>query len=100
MIYFCIAQTWLYKLEFVYKKIRKDVFIDSHKWPDMVKDWNCFLTKIKELKLYIIEFNENSVMKAKDYLVNYTIEMEKRRAIIVITYNKYTFFANDGIQKA
>ena len=66
----CTAQTWLRKLRFVYKKVDKDVFIDSYERPDMVKDRNCFLTKIEELKPYMVEFNEDGAMKAKDYLVD------------------------------
>lgn len=34
----------------------------------MVEDWNNFLTKIKNLKLYIIEFEEDKKMKSKVYL--------------------------------
>ena len=33
-----IAQTWLFKLGFVYKEVCKDVFVDGHKLPDMVED--------------------------------------------------------------
>ena len=65
----------------------------------MIEDQNCFLTKIVELKPYIVEFNENGAMKAKDYPVNYIVGEEKCRLIIVITYDECTFFANDGIQK-
>lgn len=62
-----------------------------------MKDQNCFLTKIEKHKLYIIKFNKDSVMKTKYYLVNYKIEEKKRLLIIIITYNQYTFFANNGI---
>ena len=75
------------------------MFIDDHEWPDMVEDWNRFLTKIKELKPYMVEFNKNGAIKAQDYLVNCAVRREKRYPIIVITHNKYTFFANDGIWK-
>lgn len=64
-----------------------------------MEDQNCFLTKIKKLKLYIIKFNKDSIIKAKDYLVNCIIRCENYHLIIVITYDEYTFFANDGVQK-
>lgn len=64
-----------------------------------MKDQNSFLTKIKKLKLYIVKFNENNIIKAKNYLINYIIKDKKRYLIIIITYNEYIFFINDKIQK-
>lgn len=66
----------------------------------MVEDQNYFLIKIEELKLYMIEFNKDSTIKAKDYPIDYAVESEKRRLIILITYNECTFSANDRVQKA
>ncbi len=80
--------------------MHKDIFIDSHEQPDVIEDRNCFLTKIEELKLYIFKFNKNGAIKVKNYLVNCTVEKEKRCLIIIITHDKCTFFANDRIQKA
>ena len=90
------ARAWLRKLGFVYKEVRKDVFIDGHERPDVVEDWNCFLTKMEELKPYMIEFNENSAMKAKNYPDDCAVGGEERRPIIVITHDECTFSANDG----
>ena len=100
VIYFCIAQILLRKLGFVYKEVRKDVFIDGYEQPDMMEDQNCILIKIEKLKPYMIEFNEDGVMKTKDYPVNYKVGGEKRCPIILIIHNKCTFFANNGIRKA
>ena len=47
--------------------MRKDVFIDGHKRLDVVEDRNNFLTKIEDLKLYMVEFEEDGKMKPKDY---------------------------------
>lgn len=81
----------------MYKKICKNIFINGHKQLDMVKDQNCFLTKIKKLKLYIVEFNKDGAIKMKDYLVNCKIRGKKCCLIIIITYNKYIFYANNKI---
>lgn len=75
------------------------MFIDDHEQPNMVEDQNCFLIKIEELKLYIIEFNKDSTIKAKDYPVDCAIGEKKHYPIIVITYNEYTFSANNRIWK-
>lgn len=76
------------------------MFIDSHERPNMVKDQNCFLTRMEKLKLYMVEFNEDVTMKAKDYPVNWAVRGEECCPIIVITHDKYTFSINDGIWKA
>lgn len=39
----------------------------------MVENWNHFLTQIEELKLYIVEFDKNGVIKAKKYPINYIV---------------------------
>lgn len=96
----CTVQTWLRKLGFVYKKMCKDVFIDSYEWPDVMEDQNCFLIKIEELKPYMVEFNENGTMKVKDYLVDCAVRGEECRTIIIITHDECTFSRNDGVQKA
>lgn len=83
----------------MYKEIFKDMFIDSHKWSDKGEDWNYFLTKIEELKLYIVEFNENSAMKVKNYLIDYIVRGEKCCSINVIIHDGYIFSVNDGTQK-
>ena len=80
--------------------MRKDIFIEGHERPDVVEDQNRFLTKIEELKSYMVEFNEDGVMKAKDYPVDCIVEDEECRPIIIINHNEYIFFANNGVQKA
>lgn len=47
----------------------------------------------------MVEFNENGGLKTKNNLVNCVVEDEKHRLIIIITYNKYTFFVNNEVQK-
>ena len=61
------ASNWLQKLSYQYKNIYKDVFIDRYKQPDIVGDCKIFLEKIEKLKLYTVEFDNNSIIKAKVY---------------------------------
>lgn len=100
VIYSRTAQKWLCKLGYKYKDIHKDVFINGHEQQDVVKDYKVFLNKIEKLKLYIVEFDKNGIMKSKAYLLNCAVGDNYRQPIIVITHNKCTFFANNGIQKA
>ena len=62
----------------MYKDVEKDVFVDGHKQFDIIENRIHFLKKMKELKLYIVEFNENSTMKPKVYPFDCGIEGENR----------------------
>ena len=66
----------------------------------MIEDQERFLKIMKELELYLIEFEEDSTMKTKNYLSNCKVGGDKRQPIIVITYDKCTFSSNHGIHKA
>ena len=55
---------------------------------------------MKELQLYFVKFEENDAIKKKIYLFNCAIYGPNCHPIIVISYNKSIFFANNTIQKA
>lgn len=48
----------------------------------------------------MIEFDKNSTMKLKAYLLDYAIDGENKQLIIIITYDECTFSANDDVKKA
>lgn len=93
------AQRWLYKLGYEYKDVHKDVLIDGYEKSDIIEDRKVFLNKIEELKPYIVEFDEDGVIKPKVCPFDCAIEGNNQQLLIVITHNKYTFFTNDRIQK-
>lgn len=93
------ARNWLHKQEYEYKDVCKDVFIDEHKWSDVIEDWKNFLQKVEELKPYIVEFDENGAMKSKIYPADCAVGKINRQPVIVITHDKYIFLANNRIQK-
>lgn len=76
------------------------MFVDGHKRPDVVEDRNLFLTQMEELKLYIVEFDDDGAMKAKEYPVDCIVGVDECQPIIVITRDECTFSANDGVRKA
>lgn len=78
------------------KHVRKDIFVDQYKQLDVVEDCVNFLKKMEELKLYMIEFKEDST---KIFLLDCIVEDENWQHIIMIIYDKCTFFANDSIWK-
>lgn len=65
-----IAWTWLRKLGYIYQDLHKNVFVDGHKQPDVVEDCANFLKRIEELKPYIVEYNQDRVIKPKMYPSN------------------------------
>lgn len=73
------------------------MFVDRYKWPDVIEDQNLFVTQIEELKSYMVEFNENGAIKAKKYPVDCIVRDNKCQIIIVITHDKYIFFANNKV---
>ena len=94
------TRKWLYKLGYEYKDVYKDVFINGHEQSDVVEDCKVFLNKMKELKPYIVEFDEDGAIKPKVYSLDCVVGGNDWRSIIVITHNECTFSANDRIRKA
>lgn len=55
---------------------------------------------MEELKPYIVEFNQDRVVKPRVYSSNYIIRAENCWPVVIITYNKCNFFVNNKIWKA
>lgn len=51
--------------------MKKYVFIEGHKFFDIIKDWEKFLKIMKKFELYLLGFNIYSIIKAKNYFLNY-----------------------------
>lgn len=73
------------------------MFINRYKQLDIVKDHKIFLNKIEELKLYIVEFDKDGIIKSKVYPLEYIVKSKDQKPIIVITYNKCICSTNNGI---
>lgn len=58
----------------------------------MVKDYKKFLSTIKNLDTYLVKFEEDKLMKTKEYPDNYVVRGDKYYFVIIITHNKYIFF--------
>lgn len=67
---------------------------------NIVEDHLNILKEMKELKLYIVEYNKNGTIKLKTYFPDCTIDGENKQLIIMITHDKYSFFANNSLKKA
>lgn len=54
--------------------MHKDLFINKYKKLNIFKNYKIFLNKMKELKLYKVEFDKNSAVKPKTYFSNCVFE--------------------------
>lgn len=62
----------------------------------MIKYRKLFLNKIKSLFSYLAEFSEDKSMLPKKYSNNCAIGSLNQRPIIMITYDKSSFSANNS----
>lgn len=85
VIYLYTAQRWLNKLNYKYKDVRKDVFVDKYKQSNIVKDCKNFPKKMKKLKSYMVEFKEDETIKPKIYLPDCIVRKDNCYLIIMIT---------------
>ena len=98
-IKFKTMRKWLHKLEFEYKDVNKNVFVNGHKRPNVVDNCEKFLNTMKDLEPYLVEFEEDGSIKIKNYPDNCAIRGDIHCFVIVITHDKCTFSANNGIRK-
>ena len=80
--------------------MKKDIVVNEYEQPDVVKDQEHFLKKMEELKLYLVELEEDNIMKAKNYSSDCKIGDNQYQQIILIIYDESTFLSNDIICKA
>lgn len=84
-------------LDFEYKNVYRNTFIDRYKQLNIVKNHKVFLNGKKEIKFYIIKFDKNNIIRPKVYLLYCKIKYNYWQSIIVIINKKYIFFINDRI---
>lgn len=94
-----IVRRWLHQLGYSWHDVCKRVFINRHERLDMVEYRNKFLSEMKALKPYLVEFEEDSSIKSKVYPENCTVRGLEKRPVILITHDESTFNANDGCRQ-
>lgn len=71
------------------------MFFSGHKRKDVVEYRNPFLVEIKAYLLYFVKFSKDASILPKKYPNNCIVRRADRSSIIMITYNKIIFSAND-----
>ena len=77
--------------------MRKNIFVDGHEQSDIIENHKNSLQKMEELKPYIVEFEENGIMKLKIYPSYCAIGGNNWWPIIVITHDEYILSVNNKI---
>lgn len=58
----------------------------------MIEDHANFLKVIKDLKSYMVKFEEDKTIKPKVYINNFMVKCLNQLFVIAIIYNEYIFF--------
>lgn len=74
--------------------------VPAEKQPNVIEDRQKKILKMEELKLYLVEFNEDSIIKEKTYPANCIVNSSDCQPVIVNTYDVFIFFTNNRIRKA
>ena len=90
------ARKQLNCLGYKWEKVQKGVFLNRHERKNVLKYRKTFLSEIKSLLPYFVEFFDNGSILSKAYFDNCAIERSDQRPIIMITHNESKFFTNNG----
>ena len=93
------ARKWLNRLGYKWNEVQKEVFFDGHEQKDVVEYRETFLDEMKLLLPYFVEFSDDGSILPKTYSEDCALGGPSWRPIIMITYDKNTFSANDDQQK-
>ena len=75
------------------------MFFDGHERKDVVEYRETFLSEMKSLLPYFVEFSDNGSILSKVYPDDCAVRGSDQRPIIMITHDESTFSANDGRRK-
>lgn len=87
---------WLHRLGFDWREVKKGVFVDGHERPDVIQYRQEFVSTIRQLLPYFVEFNADGTMKEKSYPPDCSVGGQGQKPIIAITHDESVFSANDG----
>ena len=73
------------------------MFLNGYERSDVIEDCRQFLTVIKKMESYLVEFKEDGIIKDKNYSLDCIVRGEDYCPVIVITHDKCIFSVNDSI---
>ncbi|RIA84841.1 hypothetical protein C1645_698280 [Glomus cerebriforme] len=85
-----IACTWLKHFGWKFHVRKKDVYYNDHERPDVIEYRKHFLNKIFELEKRMPKPLNNNIIVLKELILNVN-----KKCHILITHDKFTFYAND-----
>ena len=93
------ARKWLNHWGYKWKEVQKSVFFYEYEREDVMEYRETFLSEMKSLLPYFVEFSDDRSILSHVYPDDYVVVRLDRRSIIMITYDESTFSANDGGRK-
>lgn len=92
----CTTHIYLNKLGYQYIDIKKGVFFNRYKWPDIVEYRAQFLKELEALSPYLVEFQVDSSIEEKAYPLDCIVNDPNKRPVMLITHNESIFLINDN----
>ena len=90
---------WLNRLGYKWKEVQKSVFFYGHERENVMEYIETFLSEMKSLLPYFVEFSDDGSILPKVYPDNCAVDGSDQRLTIMITNDESTFSANDGPRK-
>lgn len=89
------ARQWLNRLRYSFQNVKKDVFVDEHERQNVIEDRIKFLKAMADLKPYLVEFEDNDMIKPKLYPKDCQVGKNDCKPVICIIHDECTFSANN-----
>ncbi len=90
---------WLNRLGYKWKEVQKSVFFYGHERENVMEYRETFLSDMKSLLPYFVEFSDDGSILPKVYPDNCAVDGSDQRPTFMITHDESTFSANDGLRK-
>ena len=87
------AQQWMQKLDWRYGKKKNGMYIDGHKWEDVVQYRDEFLKRWKEYEKHMVTYDNKG--KVDSTPTGFPIPQGQRFCLVLVTHDESTFYVND-----
>jgi len=93
------ARRWLAKLGFHWTEVKKGVYVDGHERVDVVEERVRFLEQLEGLRPYLVEFDKEGDIKAKQYPQGCQVG-GLHPPVILVTHDESTLNSNEARSRA
>ena len=83
----------MWKLDWSYGKKKNGMYVDGHKWENVVWYCNEFLERWKGYEKCMVTYNNDGNINSTP--TGFPLPQGQRFRLVLVTHNKSTFYAND-----